>query len=207
MKRSEGKDLRGKYPGEWSGNPEDNRLILVRSGLDYAEKIDEYRAEFPADRIRVTYVRERIPGMDYLEDYGTATEWLSFCDTMEGKISWYMTIRPDDGKIIGFSCLRHSLEYDDDDFEFASNIGYSIRPSEQKKGYGKEQLRLVLREAGKLGMKQVRIVCCDSNAGSNRIITANGGIFIDSLYGEESGITINRYDVPVVICNDEEDDL
>ena len=174
-----------------------DELILVQPSAAYAEQIADYKAEFPVDSPRVTYFIDRIPGMDHLEEYESVEEWLDYLQTMKGKVTWYMCVRPTDHKIVGFSCLRHKLEYDDDDIDFASHIGYSIRPSERRKGYAKEQLRLVLMEAKVRGLDKVHIVCRDSNEGSNRTIAACGGRFVDSLYGEESGITINRYDIDV----------
>ena len=171
-------------------------LKLLPPSLRDAEEIENYRAEFPADREQVTAEPDRIPGLDYLEECGTVREWLEFCETMAGKITWYMSVRESDGKIVGFCCLRHKLEYDDDDEEFASHIGYSVRPSERGKGYAKEQLRLVLEKAKKLGLPSVRVICRDSNIGSVKTILANGGVFLDTLHGEESGLTVNRYDIP-----------
>lgn len=172
-------------------------LVLKRPSLADAEKIEEYRAEFPADRMRVTYDPERIPGLDRLENYDSVPDWLRFCESMKGKITWYMTVRESDGKIVGFLCLRHKLEYDDDDPEFCSHIGYSIRPSEQRKGYAKEQLRLGLAKAKALGLTSVRVICRDINIGSEKTILANGGIYLDTLHGEESGLNVNRYDIPL----------
>ena len=114
------------------------QIKLIKVSAEYAEKILEYRAEFPTERMRVTYDPSRIPGMDYLEKYETVFEWLQFCEDMVDKITWYMAIRENDGKIVGFIVFRHKLEYDDDDIEFASNFGYSVRPSERGKGYAKE---------------------------------------------------------------------
>ena len=168
---------------------------LVQLAAEYAEQIAAYRAEFSPDRMQVSYDPDRIPGMDYLENFSDVREWLRFCETEKGQITWYMSVRKKDRRIVGFSCLRHSLEYDDDDPDFASHIGCSIRPSEQGKGYGKEQLRLVLNEARTLGIARVRLVCRDINVGSIHVILANGGRYIDSIYGEESGLTINRYDI------------
>ena len=174
-----------------------SRIKLIKASAEYAERILEYRAEFPVERMRVTYDPSRIPGMDYLEKYENVLEWIQFCEDMTDKITWYMAVRESDGKIVGFIVFRHKLEYDDDDPDFASNVGYSIRPSERRKGYAKEQLRLVLQEAKRLGMDHVRIICRDINIGSNRTILANGGKFVDAIYGEESGMTVHRYDVPI----------
>ena len=173
-----------------------DKLKLLLPSVEDADKIEQYRAEFPADREQVTAEPDRIPGLDRLEEYSTVREWLEFCETMAGKITWYMSVRENDGKIVGFCCLRHELRYDDDDEDFASHIGYSIRPSERGKGYAKEQLRLVLDKATELGLSSVRIICRDSNIGSVKTILANGGVFLDTLHGEESGLTVNRYDVP-----------
>lgn len=173
------------------------QIKLIKVSAEYAEKILEYRAEFPTERMRVTYDPSRIPGMDYLEKYETVFEWLQFCEDMVDKITWYMAIRENDGKIVGFIVFRHKLEYDDDDIEFASNFGYSVRPSERGKGYAKEQLRLGLQKAKEMGLDKVRIVCCDINIGSNKTILANSGVYVDMIHGEVSGMNINRYDIPL----------
>ncbi|MCI9406543.1 MAG: GNAT family N-acetyltransferase [Oscillospiraceae bacterium] len=187
---------------EWSKQMD--QIKLIRVSAKYAEKIWEYRAEFPADQMRVTYDPARIPGMDYLEKYNdglkyeNVLDWLTFCEDMSDKLTWYMSIRENDGKIVGFILFRHKLEYDDDEKEFASNFGYSIRPSERGKGYAKEQLRLGLQKAKAFGLDRVRIVCRDRNIGSNKTILANGGLYVDTILGSESGLDINRYDIPIV---------
>ena len=179
------------------------QIKLVEVSTEYAEKILEYRAEFPAERMRGTYDPERIPGLDYLENYGdgqkyeNVIEWLKFCEEMSDKITWYMSVREKDGKIVGFVIFRHKLEYDDDDEEFASNFGYSVRPSERGKGNAKEQLRLGLQKAKEFGLRKVRIVCRDINIGSNKTILANGGIYVDTIRGMKSGLAINRYDIRI----------
>ena len=175
-----------------------NRIQLIKPSAVYAEKIKEYRSDFPFERERVTLDPDRIPGMDYLENYENVNKWLSFIDNMSGKLSWYMTVRESDNKIVGFIVFRHKLEYDDDSYEFASNFGYSIRPGERGKGYAKEQLRLGLLKAKEAGLGKVRIVCRDTNVGSNKTILSNGGVYVDSVFGEKSGLSINRYDIQII---------
>lgn len=175
-----------------------SKINLIKVSAEYAEKIVEYREEFPNERMRVTYDPERIPGLDYLEKYDDVYDWIDFCEGMWDKITWYMSVRESDGRIIGFLVLRHKLEYDDDDIDFASNLGYSIRPSERGKGYAKEQLRLGLQKAKEIGLDKVRIVCRDINIGSSKTILANGGVYIDTIHGEISGMNVNRYDIPIV---------
>ena len=172
-------------------------LCLIEPTAEWAERIEDYRAEFPQD-MRLTYHAARIPGLSGLEEFETVADWLAFCETMRGKTSWYLSVREADGRMVSAVCLRHALEYDDDDIEFASHIGYSVRPSEQGKGYGREQLRLALAKARELGIERARIVCRDTNAASNAVIRACGGVYVDSITGEVSGLTVNRYDVETI---------
>ena len=172
-----------------------SEIKLIKPSAEYAEKIADYRAEFPAERERVTYDPSRIPGMDYLEKYDNVLDWLQFCENMSDKLTWYMTFCESNSKIVGFIVFRHKLEYDDDDIEFASNFGYSVCPSERGKGYAKEQLRLSLQKAKEFGLDKVRIVCRDINIGSHKTIISNGGVHVDTIHGEESGLNVNRYDI------------
>lgn len=173
-----------------------NDLRLTELDSKYAAQLADFLAEFPVGHMTATPDPCHIPGTDGLERCGSIAGWLGYCASMRGKITWYLTVRESDGRLIGCACLRHRTEYDDDDPEFASHIGCSVRPSEQGKGFGKVQLGLMLREAARLGIDPVRVICRGSNTASRRIILANGGILRDTLYGEESGFTVCRYDIP-----------
>lgn len=59
-----------------------SQIKLIKASAEYAEKIWEYRAEFPDERMRGTYDPERIPGLDYLEKYDNVLDWLQLCDEM-----------------------------------------------------------------------------------------------------------------------------
>ena len=69
------------------------------------------------------------------------------------------------------------------------NIGYAIAPFARGKGYGKEQLRLVLKEAKKLGLTKVLITANNDNKASIAVALANGGV-IERVSEEEHYIWI-----------------
>jgi predicted acetyltransferase len=80
----------------------------------------------------------------------------------------------DDNDYIGEASIRHSLT--DSLLKWGGHIGYFIRPSKRQMGYGKEILKLALKEAKKLGISKVLVTCDETNIGSYKIIEANGGI-------------------------------
>jgi predicted acetyltransferase len=55
------------------------------------------------------------------------------------------------------------------------HIGYEIRPSRRRLGYGTALLRLGLEKAKERGLTHVLLTCDETNLGSRKIIEANGG--------------------------------
>lgn len=80
-----------------------------------------------------------------------------------------------DGVYIGRASIRHELN--DSLRQFGGHIGYEIRPSRRRQGYGKLICRLALDHARRLGIRRALITCDETNTGSRRIIEANGGRF------------------------------
>ncbi len=76
--------------------------------------------------------------------------------------------------IIGECRLRHRLG--PHLIAEGGHIGYMIRPSERKKGYGTLILSLVLEKARERCIDRVLVTCDDDNIGSSRIIEKNGGV-------------------------------
>lgn len=70
--------------------------------------------------------------------------------------------------------IRHRLnEYL---LQFGGNIGYSVRPSQRRKGYATEMLALALEECRKLGIDRALVTCDKTNIGSAKTIQKNGGV-------------------------------
>ena len=108
-------------------------------------------------------------------------------DRVPGTEFWLV----DNSKVIGRSTLRHqltpALERE------GGHIGYDIRPSERRKGYGTLILGLTLEKAKNLGLKKVLITCDTDNTGSAKIIEKNRGKLAGCEISDRSGKQISRY--------------
>ena len=88
--------------------------------------------------------------------------------------STYWLVR--DGRtILATSNLRHRLT--PLLREEGGHVGYSVRPSERRKGYGTLILRLTLAKARTLGLTRLLVTCDHDNAASADVILNNGGVF------------------------------
>lgn len=104
----------------------------------------------------------------------------------------------DDGVYIGRLSLRHHLN--DRLLQFGGHIGYEIRPSKRRQGYGKAILHLGLDKARKQGITRALITCDDDNIGSARVIEANGGILENTVLLSHRAVPTRRYwiEIPTV---------
>lgn len=95
-----------------------------------------------------------------------------------------------DGQYAGTIDIRHKLT--PALRKYGGHIGYQIRPSFRKKGYGTLQLKLCLPHAWQRGFERLLITCDDDNTGSQKIIEANGGVLQDKVDNGRAMLT-RRY--------------
>lgn len=102
----------------------------------------------------------------------------------------FLAVRKSDGKVIGTLQIRHFLS--EWCIANSGHIGDGVRPSERKKGYASEMIRLALEECKKLGIYNVLMICNRENIGSAKSIKNNGGVFQDEVIAENGKIN-QRY--------------
>lgn len=167
-------------------------IVLIKPDLSYSEDIMAYRKEMLDNR-------DSLDGTSCLERYDNAEAWLEHLATMSDVTTCpkefvtsttYIGVRQSDNKIVGMIDLRHHINHPILSV-WGGHIGYSVRPSERRKGYAKAMLKLVLEEAKKHHLTKVLVTCNHDNLGSNKTIIANGGVFEKTI--ELEGTLINRY--------------
>lgn len=75
---------------------------------------------------------------------------------------------------VGRLDIRHHLN--ENLLAFGGHIGYDIRPSMRRRGFGTRALELGLVEARKLGIERALVTTSEHNIASRKIIEANGGV-------------------------------
>lgn len=143
---------------------------LIKPTLEYENQAIEYIKEHYEYKSEINGVG----GLNrYLENY---EEWLQKLEdsrnltATEEKVptETFFLIRVNDNKIIGMIDIRLALN--EKLRKFAGHIGYSIRPTERRKGYNKINLYLALQECKKNGLKRVMLACDKHNVASAKSI-------------------------------------
>jgi predicted acetyltransferase len=92
---------------------------------------------------------------------------------------------------IGLLTLRTQI--DKQFLRSGGHIGYVIRPSRRRRGYGTILLRLGLEQARARGLRRVLLTCDETNIGSRKVIEANGGRLEDTVAIPERSARVRRY--------------
>ena len=101
----------------------------------------------------------------------------------------------DDDRIVGMLNFRKSLnEYL---LQSAGHIGYSVAPSERRKGYATKMLQLALQEAPKFGLTKVLVTFTNNNLGSIGVIENNDGVLEDIRIDPHDNELTRRYWITV----------
>lgn len=152
-------------------------FILIRPTSEYASQIIEYRQEF-------LDAGDSMDGTGPLRRFENPEEYIKICAEYEDTTTvpshlvpatQFFFIRKSDNKLVGMIQIRH--RFNDYLEKYAGHIGYSVRPSERRKGYAKEMLRMTLPFCREIGIDKVMITCVDGNIGSEKTILANGGVY------------------------------
>lgn len=169
------------------------KLKLIFPLPEYKKQVEEYLKECFDNG------EKELPGDGGLDKIKNFDKWLSKIknDLSKEKIeegrcpaTLFLAVRKLDNKVVGIMQIRHYLTKKL--LKNGGHIGDSVRPSERRKGYATEMIRLALEECKKLGIKRVLMVCSKDNIASKRSIINNGGV-LENEIPSESGKINQRY--------------
>jgi predicted acetyltransferase len=162
--------------------------VLVRPSADYKDSFIEAVREFQAENNYLEYDIEHLTA-NFDQVVQEALNRLHHPRPRRVPETIYWLVEAD--TYIGRVGIRHELN--DQLRLLGGHIGYDIRPSKRRRGYGTFALKLALVKVHDLGIRQALITCDATNIGSRKIIEANGGRLHDEIMLKGRTVATRRY--------------
>ena len=162
---------------------------LIKLTKDYEKELGEMIEEWKLDQ-EINHTNHS-PWAIFKNDYHDFDYYLDNLEKGKNLVpnSVYFLLDIDRNRLIGAVNIRHELN--EDLLLYGGHIGDGVRPSERRKGYATEMIRLALIECKKLGIDKVLITCNKDNIGSRKSIINKGGIKENEVL--EDGEILERY--------------
>ena len=169
------------------------KVKLIKLTKEYEKQLGEMIDEWKLDQ-QVNHT-DCSPYVIFKNDYHDFDYYLDNLELKEpipqGFVpdSTFFLLDEERNRLLGAVNIRHYLN--DHLLKVGGHIGDGIRPSERRKGYASEMIRLALIECKKLGIDRVLICCNSDNIGSKKSILNNGGVLENIVMDE--GKPMERY--------------
>ncbi len=158
-----------------------DELELIKPTSKHKSSAEEFKREFYSHGEYIIYGSALLDQMEY-DDWLLNTIRNSRPETV--RPDWvvadtFFAISKNSSRIIGIIDIRHNI-----DIEFLSkyggHIGYAVRPSERRKGYAAQILKLALVHAKSIGLSRVMLGCYSDNLASIKTIEKCGGVLTET---------------------------
>ncbi len=156
-------------------------MELVRPSLKYEQSFRTALGEYASDAPLEYYERAaaRLACADFATFVREERERSEGKHLPEGYVPETIFWLVEDEEYRGCLRIRHVLN--EHLLRIGGHIGYDIRPSMRRRGYGNRILELGVGEAHKLGIERILLTCDSTNLASRKIIERAGGVLNDEV--------------------------
>ncbi len=174
----------------------DDELIFAEATMTFADEIAAYREEMleAGSSFDGCFSLKRMPDMKEYTDY--CARWADPSREADEHGAWgtvVLCLRKSDMKMVG--CMQVHNVLNERMKRFSGHVGYSVRPSERRRGYAKRMLAKAKDYLSSFGFDEIYVSCLPENEASRRTIKANGGKYVETVFLESDGVYLERYKI------------